>query len=141
MVNRSKQKGTQAETAVVRKLHELGFRDARRIALSGALDKGDVEVFPGLILEVKGGNAARTASDNQVQAWLAEAERERVNADAHACPLVLVRAGIGVARAEYWWVVMTGKTLSWALNDPYVPNWTMRTTLGDFAKILRENGR
>jgi hypothetical protein len=43
-VNKSKQKGSQFETAVVNELKKLSnVYDVKRIALSGANDKGDVE--------------------------------------------------------------------------------------------------
>jgi Holliday junction resolvase len=49
--NPSKQKGTAFETACVRYLQAQGF-DARRIALSGSADSGDIAV-EGFVLEAK----------------------------------------------------------------------------------------
>ena len=51
MSNPSKQKGTAFETAVVRYLQGKGF-DARRIALTGSADSGDIAV-EGFALEAK----------------------------------------------------------------------------------------
>lgn len=98
--------GTAAESAVVRVLRDNGFPHAERRALRGNLDCGDVTGTPGVCWEVKGGDAARRASDGQVAAWLAETERERVNARADVGVLVVARAGIGLANAGRWWAVL-----------------------------------
>lgn len=101
MVNRSKQRGTAAETAVVRALHERGYLHAERRALAGALDKGDVALgIPGVMIEVK--NCATVT----IPAWLREVAVEKANA----------RADIGVVwhkirgkgDANDWAVTMTG---------------------------------
>lgn len=105
MTARPKDIGTAAETAVVKALRQHGFPQAERRALAGAYDLGDITGTPGIVWEVKGGNAAKTASDGQVEAWLDETERERVNADAAFGVLVLQRAGIGAANAHRWWAV------------------------------------
>jgi len=107
MTNRPKAIGTAAESAVVAAARRLGFPMAERIVLHGNLDQGDVRLTPGLtagvIVEVKGGTAARTASDTQILEWLLEAEKERANAGAAHALLVTQRAGYGPARAEHWW--------------------------------------
>lgn len=107
MTNRPKAIGTTAETAVVRAARRLGFPHAERVVLHGSLDQGDVRLTPGLtagvIVEVKGGNAARDASDAQVWAWLVETERERINASADVALLVTQRRGVGAANADRWW--------------------------------------
>lgn len=75
-MSKSKDKGTREETAVVTFLNDHGIR-ARRMALSGAKDKGDVELldFP-IIIEVK--NRARVNLNEYVD----EANGEAVNAGA-----------------------------------------------------------
>lgn len=59
MVNRPKAKGTWAETAVVKWLATQGWKNARRNALTGALDSGDIDVIPEdpppIIISVKNG--------------------------------------------------------------------------------------
>lgn len=106
MTNRPKQIGTAAETAVVRTLRTLGFPHAERRALTGALDQGDITGCPGLVFEVKGGEAAKVASDAQITAWLAETEAERLNAGADIGVLVLQRRGVGASNAGRWWAVV-----------------------------------
>lgn len=103
MVNRPKQIGTAAETAVVRAARAHGFGLADRLTLTGALDRGDIGLCPGVIIEVKGGQAAKTASDAQIEKWLGETERERIHGGARVAFLVTQRAGVGAPNAHRWW--------------------------------------
>jgi hypothetical protein len=105
-VNKPKAIGTATETAVVRYLQAHGFPQAERRALRGIEDAGDVTGCPGLCIEVKGGEAAKSASDLLVADWLEETEKERVNAGADVGVLVLQRRGVGPANAGRWWAVM-----------------------------------
>jgi hypothetical protein len=72
-VSASKDKGTAAETAVVRYLREQGATQAERRALSGSQDRGDIAGVPGVVIEVK--NVSRDA----LPGWVDEAEIERTN--------------------------------------------------------------
>lgn len=107
MTNRPKNIGTAAETAVVRAVRTRGFPTADRLTLTGAHDRGDIGLCPGVILEVKAGQAAKTASDAQIAAWLVETARERINACAEVGLLVTARAGIGAGNAQRWWAHMS----------------------------------
>lgn len=80
MTNRSKQKGTAWETSLVSTLFDEGFVDARRVVLSGALDKGDVHVgdVDHPLVAIEGKNEQRMA----VAEYVDEANREGVNAGA-----------------------------------------------------------
>jgi hypothetical protein len=53
MVNPSKDKGTKAETAVVRYLKSVGYPNVERRALSGKYDRGDISGIPGVVISVK----------------------------------------------------------------------------------------
>lgn len=97
-MNRPKQIGTTAETAVVNHARKHGFPGADRQPLRGNADQGDIGLCPGIIVEVKAGNAARNATTAQTRAWLAETERERANAAAAYGLLVIVPKGVGPAR-------------------------------------------
>jgi hypothetical protein len=101
-MNRSKAIGTAAETAVVRAARARGFPWADRYALHGRNDIGDVFLCPGVIVEIKGGDWARKASDALIEDWLAETERERINAQAPVGFLVVQRAAVGAANAQRW---------------------------------------
>jgi hypothetical protein len=52
-VSKSKQKGTNAETAVVKYLKANGFESVERRALQGSQDKGDISGIKNLVIEVK----------------------------------------------------------------------------------------
>ena len=74
MSNHSKQKGTSAETAVVKHLINNGFPEAERRTLSGANDKGDISGIKDVCLEVKDHKKINLAG------WIKELEVERRNA-------------------------------------------------------------
>lgn len=111
VVNRSKVKGTAAETAVVTTLVEEGWPHVERRALKGALDRGDVAGIPGVMVEVK----AEARYDLPGYLREVEAERAHDNAD------------VGVA-----WVKLRGKT------DPR--KWAVLMTGEQFIEILRKLG-
>lgn len=73
-MSKAKQKGTAAETAVVRYLRTNGYPLAERRALSGKLDKGDIAGVPDVVIEVK------AAEKCELKKWLAETRAEAVNA-------------------------------------------------------------
>ena len=102
MTNRPKAIGTRGETAVTRYAREHGFPLADRRPLKGTLDEGDVLLTVGLIAEVKSGKSAQNASLGQIRKWLAETERERVNAGAEHAILVVQRRGHGAERVGEW---------------------------------------
>ena len=123
MVNRSKQKGTAAESAVVNWLRGVGFVEAERLALRGNLDVGDVRVRPGIHLEVKAGAAAAHPSQGQVVKWRDEATVEGVNGGVD-CYLVTKRKGS--ADPGTWLVHLTLQELSGLLatrSQGYARTW------------------
>ncbi|MEW2498390.1 hypothetical protein AB0942_33390 [Streptomyces nodosus] len=83
MSTKSKARGTQTETAVVRYLLANGFPKAERRALKGADDQGDVTGIEGVCIEVKGDRS------NKVSAWKAETVKEAANAGAGMYLLVV----------------------------------------------------
>lgn len=113
MANPSKNKGTAAETAVVKYAWSVGFHEAERIALAGANDQGDVVLMrdPKIILEIKAGKAAQTASLGQIGKWLDETRAERINASAKHGLLIVQRQGFGNARVGQW--------ECWTLSDDH----------------------
>lgn len=104
--------GTATETAVVRYLTANGWPHAERRSLRGTADAGDITGTPGICWEVKGGQAARQASDLQIDRWMQELDTERVNAGAEIGILVVQRAGIGPANAGRWWAVIPLSTVA-----------------------------
>lgn len=107
---RSKDIGTEAETAVVKVL--AGFwPDVKREPLRGARDQGDIRTGP-VIWEIKGGKAARGATTTGsagpalLEAWMEQTRVEKLRAGGDVGVLVTARAGFGTARAERWWAYL-----------------------------------
>ena len=140
-MNKPKAVGTAAETAVTRALHGLGFPHAERRALRGAHDAGDITGTPGICWEVKGGTAAKTASDNLVAQWLDDTERERRAAGAAVGVLVLQRSGIGGVNAHRWWAVVRWPILLSPTTLLGFPDGVvLRLYLSDLCLMLRRSG-
>lgn len=145
MVNKPKAIGTAAETAVTRYARTNGFPLAERRALAGAADLGDILLSPGVIIEVKAGKTAETASDQKIETWLAETERERHNAKADVALLVTKRKGHGPVNAANWWAhfrladIDTLRGLPARRTDP-TGQTVIRMTLADALTQLRDAG-
>lgn len=100
MVNRSKNKGTMAETAVVSFLRTVGFPYAERLALQGSKDRGDITGIPGIVIEVKNEKVYTWSS------WLREASVEKTNAAADHGLVVAKPRSVGTTRVDMWWAGM-----------------------------------
>lgn len=106
-MNRSKAKGTRAESRVVKFLEGYGF-SARRKALAGSNDLGDVELFaaPGLVdpvsIEVKAGKQTANPSRSQLEEWLRQAKVEAGNSGSSFAVLVVVRYNRKLKDADVW---------------------------------------
>lgn len=141
-MNRSKDIGTRAETAVVRYATAHGFPHADRLTMRGPMDRGDVGLCPGVIVEVKGGDAARNITDLNVERWLDDTYREREHAGAAVAFLVVQRAGVGALNAGRWhaywrlgWLAeLAGQP--WSV-DPHVP---VRMLLHHALTLVRLSG-
>jgi len=137
--------GTRAESAVVRYLHTAGFPYAERRSLRGALDAGDITGTPGICWEVKGGDAARTASDLTIGRWMQELAVEVSHADATVGLLVVQRAGVGPANAGRWWAYMPAfQVADLAAPEPLAATrvyaFPVRMLLADAVTLLRAAG-
>lgn len=101
MSNPSKQKGTRAETKVVRYIMEHGI-EAKRKALKGNKDEGDIELPQlGISLEVKAGKQTANYNRSQLSEWLDQADVEQKNAH-QPCYLVIARHNRSVSDYEVW---------------------------------------
>jgi Holliday junction resolvase len=107
-VSKAKQKGTAAETAVVRYLREVGWPYAERLALSGNKDRGDVTGLPGIVVEVK---ACKTWD---LAGWIKELQAEMKNAGADIGVLVVKRKGF-TDPADWYWITI-GSVMTDLLN-------------------------
>ena len=100
-MNPSKQKGTRAETRVVRYLNEHGVK-ARRQALSGNADCGDVYLEgKDIILEIKAGKQTANPNRTQLVDWLNQAVVEGENCGCEGV-LVVVRHGRALTDADVY---------------------------------------
>lgn len=99
-MSKQKQKGTAAETAVVRYLQCNGYPDVERRTMSGIHDKGDIAGLRSVVIEVK------DHSRMDLAGWVAEAETERVNAGATHCAVWHKRRG--KSNPVDWYVTLTG---------------------------------
>jgi Holliday junction resolvase-like predicted endonuclease len=95
MANKSKAKGTRAETAVARYLVAHGW-EAKRKALSGSKDCGDLAVLAPtglnwMTIEVKAGKQTANPSRSQIDEWLRQAWVEAQNSGEKLAILVIVR--------------------------------------------------
>lgn len=108
-MNRSRTKGTAAETAVVGYLNTHGFEHAERRALHGATDKGDIAGIPGVVLEVK------ACREMTLGPWLKEAHAEAVNARAAVAAVVHKRRG--TTDPGEWFVTMDLRTFCQIVAD------------------------
>lgn len=144
MVNKPKQIGTAAETAVTRYARTNGFPLAERRALAGTADLGDILLAPGVIIEVKAGKAAERASDARILNWLAETERERHNAKADVAVLVTKRAGVGHTNAHNWWAHFhlhdLARLRDYPTTVPTADQAAVRMTLASALTQLRAGG-
>jgi hypothetical protein len=91
-VSKAKQKGTAAETAVVRYLRGINtsplgqpFPNVERRALSGGKDMGDIAGIPGTVIEIKAAERLELAK------WQRETLTEKANANANLCLLIVKR--------------------------------------------------
>lgn len=101
MANRSKAKGTSAESAIVAYLRANGFPWAERRALAGIADKGDVGGIPGVVVEAK--DCVRV----ELAKWLDEATVEKANAGAQVGFVWFKRRG--TTDPGKWFVLMSGE--------------------------------
>lgn len=99
MVNRPRQKGTTAESALIPYLHERGFTQAERRALRGGRDCGDVCGIPDVVLEVKNATKVKLAE------WVKEARVEAENDGASVWFVVAKPVGVGLTSVDRWYAI------------------------------------
>lgn len=109
MVNRSKQKGTQWESAICTYLNGEGWLYVERRTLSGATDKGDIAGIPGIVIEAKSCKSITLAS------FLDEAKKERDNDNADLGVAWIKRHGKSSPADGY--VVLDGAQFAWLLKE------------------------
>lgn len=107
MANKSKQKGTRAETAVVKALKSMGLK-AERKALSGNKDQGDIKLIHNDLeytIEVKGGAMTANPNRSQLTEWIRQAAIESGHANTkHRWFLIVVRYRRKIEDADVWYI-------------------------------------
>jgi len=116
MMSKAKQKGTAAETALVRFLQGQGFPLAERRALGGGSsgeDLGDITGIPSLCMEVKNHQTYK------IPAWIKETETERINAKADFGILVVKPMGVGMTAKSVgqWWGILPMEAMMELLRE------------------------
>lgn len=136
---RPKDIGTAAETAVTKVLKAF-WSTADRSVLRGSADQGDIHGTGVFIWEIKGGAAAKNASENQIRAWLMEAKREAAHANVPFGILVTQRGGFGLPRAGEWWAWLTVSDYSRLIAGNADTDAVLRIKLVDFLQVLSDMG-
>jgi len=139
-VNPSKAKGTRGETAVVNYLRVNGFPTAERRALAGSADRGDILATIGVILEVKAGTSAQTASPALIEKWMQQTRTEAVNAGVDIAALIVQRRGIGTSRPELWTAHIDGVVIDTLCSSYLYRGLQIAMNLADFVYFLRRAG-
>lgn len=136
---RPKDKGTDAERAVVRYLQANGFPQAERRASNGNADRGDITGIPGICWEVK--YRDKMPGDGQINLWLIETEVERRHAEADIGILVVRRPYAAIAD---WWAVLPFWAFALLAEGLAFPDhgahWPARMLLHDLVGLLRAAG-
>jgi hypothetical protein len=97
-MSKAKQKGTAAETAVVKYLKDNGFPYAERRALHGINDKGDITGCGPVVFEVKDHGTLKLSE------WVSELKEEIANAEANTGTVVAKKRG--TLKVEDWYAVL-----------------------------------
>ena len=145
-MSKSKSIGTAVESAIVKYLTGKEL-NARRVALAGVHDEGDVHVISPdgrcTVIECKGGKQTHNPTRQQVREWYEEAVKELANVGTEGDIPVLVykRKGSGAANAGDWWAILDYDDINHlkggkaAIGGPLV--WI---ALGDLAGLLKGAG-
>ncbi len=108
-VSKAKQKGTAAETAVVTWLKGEGWIYTERRALSGNLDKGDINMGAPVVIEVKD-HKTITLSE-----WMKELKVEMANAEVTMGAVIAKKRG--TMDVGDWYAVMPARVFASLLKE------------------------
>lgn len=135
VTNRSKEKGTAAETVVVKYLREKwGLSLVERRALSGTKDRGDIAGIPGVVIEVK------DAIKHNMPEWKGQTLDEIANDNAEIGALVIKVKYKAPADWDAWvpfWMIHCHDDVVHP-GDHY--SFWVKMTLGEFVRYLQGEG-
>lgn len=142
-MNKPKQRGTAAETAVLRYVRENGFPHAYRQTLAGSKDLGDIRLDDTTIIEVKSVATAATGQPGAalLAKWMGEMAAERKNAGAFRGVLVVKRKGT-TNPADWWSYVEANEFIT--LIEPWLsfrpePTFPVCVRFGDLLDYVVAN--
>lgn len=101
MVNRPKQRGTQAEGWVRDYAQQTYWPNARRLALAGNKDIGDLDLHPRIMVEVKVADAGL-----DMGGWMRETDQQMYRKEAHYGVLVMKPKGYGEKKVSQFLAAM-----------------------------------
>lgn len=116
----NRNRGANAERAVVAWLRDNGWPDARRYLAGDGRQPGDVDAIPGVVIEVK--DVARSCWPTWCRQALAEAgpdrvaivvRRERGVADVGRWPALMRDGWVGIESDEGRWIPIPGIGTEW----------------------------
>jgi hypothetical protein len=117
-VNRSKQKGTAAESKVRDWLRSLHWPHAKRLGLAGSRDPGDIALGDGIPVTIE----VKDVAAFDLAGWLKEAQTERDNNGHEVGVVIFKRRGFG--KPADWYSLMDGATLALLLHRAgYLPGY------------------
>ena len=117
-MNRSKQKGTKAESLVRDWFRSLHWPYAKRLVTGGSKDPGDISLGDGIPVTVE----VKDCAAFDLAGWLAEAHAERDNNGHDVGFVIFKRRGFGKPRD--WYVLMDGDTVALLLERAgYLPGY------------------
>ena len=121
---------------MVKAAHAAGV-PARRVALAGAADLGDVHLYDGrVVVEVKGGRQCERPSWQQLTAWWAQAEEEAARVPAADMAVLVVRR-FGSGDAADWHAYVRVDELLWLTHRIVVEApWVVSLPLGRLLRLL-----
>ena len=114
MTSPQKRKGSAAELAVAKWLNKLGWTGAERSRAGWSDDRGDIDGWPGVCIEVKN---CKTLS---IPAWLRELEVEMKNAKAWTGTLIVKRRGS--TNPADWYAIMPASVWAALMLEIDQPN-------------------
>lgn len=124
-MSRNKARGTKAESDVRGYLRENGWPHARRLALAGARDEGDIRLGDGIPVTIE----VKDCAKYELSTWLAEAHAERDTNGDDIAAVWFKRRGKG--NPQDWFVLMDGETFvtllrrgAYGLDEPDLAGWT-----------------
>jgi hypothetical protein len=131
VVNKPKNKGTAAETAVNRFAQKNGFPGSVRNPLTGSKDCGDLMLCPQVIVEVKADKGL------DYPRFLRETQAERENAGAAVGICVVKPPGVAEGRMPRWWMLLDAGTYDalefLAGSNNFMASWLTQSEMVDWA--------